>query len=73
MTATSIPGPGLTGVLRLTWVHDHLAHVLDHSQHRRALRHLDQPSGIASDGRVCPGRLMSGVPQWLHAAGEQCP
>ena len=63
MTATAITGMGLTGVLRLTWVHDQLAHVLDHSQHRRDLRHLDQPSGIASDGRVCAGRLISGVPQ----------
>ena len=32
MTAISITGMGLTGVLRITWVQDNLAHVLDHSQ-----------------------------------------
>ncbi len=32
MTALAITGMGLTGVLRLTWVHDNLAHVLEHSQ-----------------------------------------
>ena len=32
MTAMAITGMGLTGVLRITWVQDNLAHVLDHSQ-----------------------------------------
>src|SRR5579862_3815031 len=32
MTALAISGMGLTGVLQLTWVHDNLAHVLEHSQ-----------------------------------------
>ncbi len=32
MTRIGITGPGLTGVLRMTWVQDHLAHVLDHSR-----------------------------------------
>jgi len=32
MTAIAISGMGLTGVLRLTWVQDNLAHVLDYSQ-----------------------------------------
>ena len=32
MTALAITGMGLTGVLRLTWVQDNLAHVLDYSQ-----------------------------------------
>jgi hypothetical protein len=32
MTALAISGMGLTGVLRLTWVQDNLAHVLDYSQ-----------------------------------------
>ena len=32
MTALAITGMGLTGVLRLTWVQDNLAHVLQHSQ-----------------------------------------
>ena len=63
MTALAITGMGLTGVLRLTWVHDNLAHVTGAQPDRRDLRHLDQPSGIASDGRVCPGHLISGVPQ----------
>ena len=48
MTAIAITGMGLTGVLRLTWVHDNLAHVLDHSQHRRDLRY-------AWTGLACPG------------------
>ena len=32
MTAISITGMGLTGVLRTTWVRDNLAHVLDHAR-----------------------------------------
>jgi hypothetical protein len=31
MTAIGITGPGLTGTLRMTWVQDDLAHVLEHS------------------------------------------
>ena len=31
MTAISIAGMGLTGMLQITWVRDNLAHVLDHS------------------------------------------
>ena len=48
MTALAITGMGLTGVLRLTWVHDNLAHVLQHSQ-------VDEPSGTWT-GLACPGR-----------------
>jgi hypothetical protein len=44
---TAIIGIGLTGVLRMTWVHDNLAHVLDHSQ-------ADETSGTRT-GRACPG------------------
>ena len=47
MTAISITGMGLTGVLRITWVHDNLAHVLDHS-------HTDETSGTWT-GLACPG------------------
>ena len=47
MTAISIDGMGLTGVLRLTWVQDNLAHVLDHS-------HSDETSGTWT-GLACPG------------------
>ncbi len=32
MTTMSITGPGLAGVLRMTWVQDHLVHVLHHSR-----------------------------------------
>jgi hypothetical protein len=38
MTALVITGMGLTGVLRLTWVNDNLAHVLEHCE-------ADEPSG----------------------------
>src|SRR6266496_5782701 len=48
MTAISIAGMGLTGVLRITWVHDNLAHVLDHS-------HTDETSGTWT-GLACPGQ-----------------
>ena len=47
MTAIAITGMGLTGVLRLTWVHDNLAHVLEHS-------HTDETSGTWT-GLACPG------------------
>ena len=47
MTAIAITGMGLTGVLRITWVQDNLAHVLDHSQ-------TDETSGTWT-GLACPG------------------
>jgi hypothetical protein len=47
MTAIAITGMGLTGVLRMTWVHDNLAHVLHHSQ-------ADETSGTWT-GLACPG------------------
>jgi hypothetical protein len=46
MTALAITGMGLTGVLRLTWVHDNLAHVLNYSQ-------ADETSGTWT-GLACP-------------------
>ena len=46
MTATSIPGAGPSGVLRMTWVRDQLAHVLDHCD-------TDEPSGTWT-GLACP-------------------
>jgi hypothetical protein len=46
MTATSIPGAGPGGVLRMTWVRDQLAHVLDHCD-------TDEPSGTWT-GLACP-------------------
>jgi hypothetical protein len=48
MTAFAITGLGLTGVLRTTWVHDNLAHVLRHSR-------TDEPSGTWT-GLACPRR-----------------
>ncbi len=51
MTAIAIDGMGLTGVLRLTWVRDNLAHVLHHS-------HTDETSstwtGLAGPGHGLP-------------------
>jgi hypothetical protein len=44
MTPIAITGIGLRGVLRITWVNDDLAHVLDHS-------HTDETSGTWA----CPG------------------
>jgi hypothetical protein len=48
MAGTSIEGAGLSGVLRLTWVSGHLAHVLEHSQ-------ADEPAGTWT-GLACPDR-----------------
>ena len=47
MTALAIDGMGLTGVLRITWVQDNLAHVVDHS-------HSDETSGTWT-GLACAG------------------
>ena len=46
MTAITVTGMGLTGVLRMTWVRDNLAHVLDHG-------HTDETSGTWT-GLACP-------------------
>lgn len=46
MTATGILTEGPGGVLRLTWVRDRLAHVLQHCD-------TDEPSGTWT-GRACP-------------------
>jgi len=46
MTSTSITAPGLSGVLRMTWLHDDLAHVLEHAD-------TDEPSGTWT-GLACP-------------------
>ena len=46
MTGTGAEGTELGGILRLTWVTDHLSHVLDHSQ-------SDEPSGTWT-GLACP-------------------
>jgi hypothetical protein len=47
MTTLAITGMGLTGVLRLTWVQDNLAHVLEHCE-------TDEPSGTWT-GLAGPG------------------
>ena len=46
MTAIGITGMGLTGVVRMTWVQDDLAHVLEHAR-------TDETPG-AWTGRACP-------------------
>ena len=46
MTAIGITGIGLTGVVRMNWVQDDLAHVLEHA-------HTDETSGTWT-GRACP-------------------
>ena len=46
MADTGTEGLGLTGTLRLTWVTDHLAHVLEHCE-------ADEPSGTWT-GLACP-------------------
>ena len=51
MTTLAITGMGLTGVLRLTWVHDNLAHILEHSQ-------AGETSGTWT-GLACPGHGLS--------------
>ena len=45
MADISIDGAKLTGVLRLTWMSDQLAHVLEHSQ-------TDEPTGTWTNPRV---------------------
>src|SRR5690242_2326872 len=45
MAGSRIEGAGLRGVMRLTWVEDHLAHVLDHCE-------TDEPVG-AWTGLAC--------------------
>src|SRR6266487_3313562 len=69
MTAISFAGMGLTGVLRITWVHDNLAHVLDHS-------HTDETSGTWT-GLACPGHGLAlgtdvdDATLWHLAAGSE--
>ena len=46
MAAIGITGMGLTGVVRMNWVQDDLAHVLEHS-------HTDETPGTWT-GRACP-------------------
>ena len=69
MTALAITGMDLTGVLRLTWVQDNLAHVLQHSQ-------TDGTSGTWT-GLACPGHglpigadVENAVLQEMAAASE---
>jgi hypothetical protein len=46
MAAIGITGMGLTGVVRMNWVQDDLAHVLEHA-------HTDETPGTWT-GRACP-------------------
>ena len=61
MTAIGITGMGLTGVVRMTWVQDDLAHVLEHAR-------TDETPGTWT-GRACPdyalalgGEVVRGFP-----------
>jgi hypothetical protein len=47
MAAIGVTGVGLTGVVRMTWVQDDLAHVLEHAR-------TDETPGTWT-GRACPG------------------
>jgi len=51
MTSTSITASGLSGVLRMTWLYDDLAHVLEHAD-------IDEPSGTWT-GLACPDHDLS--------------
>jgi hypothetical protein len=48
MAGTGIEGAGLSGAMRMTWLSDHLAHVLEHCE-------TDEPSGTWT-GLACPDR-----------------
>jgi hypothetical protein len=69
MAGTGIEGAGLRGVLRMTWVSDHLAHVLKNCE-------TDEPPG-AWTGLACPdhglalgGAVDGAVLRRLSAQGE---
>ena len=53
MADISIDGAKLTGVLRLTWNTDHLAHVLEHSQTDEPAIYLAWPAP-ATGSRSAP-------------------
>lgn len=69
VSSIAISGGGLTGTLRLTWVRDNLAHVIEHAG-------TDEPTGTWT-GLACPGRGLPigseadlGVLKNLCAQGE---
>jgi hypothetical protein len=69
MAGTGIEGSGLIGTMRMTWLSDHLAHVLEHCQN-------DEPSG-AWTGLACPdhglalgGDVDNAILRRLAAQGE---
>jgi len=51
MTSTAITAPGLSGILRMTWVQDDLAHVLERAE-------TDEPPGTWT-GLACPDHQLS--------------
>jgi len=63
MTALAITGMGLTGVLRLTWVRDNLAHVLDYSQADETSGTWTKARGLHLTGDVCPVPRLCGQPE----------
>ena len=58
MADISIDGAKLAGVLRLTWMTDQLAHVLDHSQ-------TDEPTGTWTNPRPAPTTGLRLAPTWI--------
>jgi hypothetical protein len=64
-TTIGINGAGLTGTLRLTWLRDHLAHVIERAD-------TDEPSGTWI-GLACPDYgLPIGSDVDLHVLGTLC-
>jgi hypothetical protein len=69
MAGTGIEGAGLSGTMRMTWLSDHLAHVLEHCE-------TDEPSGTWT-GLACPdhglalgGDVDNAILRRLAAQGE---
>jgi hypothetical protein len=65
MADISIDGAKLTGVLRLTWMTDHLAHVLEHSQ-------TDEPAGTWTNPRELHQMGALALVAWWTGFGNGC-
>ena len=72
MTAIGITGMGLTGVVRMTWVQDDLAHVLEHARVFQAAITAYQAADPMRGREVVggsPGRLVASLVGELRSAG----
>ncbi len=65
MTTIGITGPGLTGVLRMTWVQDQLAHVINYSR-------TDETTGTWT-GLACPAHGLSLAATWITRRSSAWP